>query len=290
MAKYERDFIVPYITDICTLHILSKQMQEKMRRLRTERGDCATPYTVDPPRRQPAASVGGGPIVSLILGILFAAGVWLSLEDGEGFWIFLFVLVGAFCLWGGISGIMEVKRRNDANEEMYSYEYQEYVKEKKEAERKNAFNKSRVQELNKEILFYENEYGKVTVLLKQLYDVNVIPLRYRDFYSAMYLYDWFVFGSSDDLDMALNTYVLEEIKERLDVVIRQQSEIILNERCMMALQYKTLEQQREYGDKMCQKLNSIQKTEEENLKYQKMIANDVSTIAFLAEVDYWRKL
>lgn len=66
------------------------------------------------------------------------------------------------------------------------------------------------------------------MLIQELYSVNIIPSRYRGIYGVLYLYDWFGTSQADDMDKALNVYVLEQIRDRLDKIIANQAEMILN--------------------------------------------------------------
>lgn len=104
----------------------------------------------------------------------------------------------------------------------------------------------------------------------------------------VYLYDWFGTSGADDLDHALSMFVLEEIKARLDRIIEQQSEMILNQQLMIANQQKTQELQIAHAKMMRNKVQQLQATEEERLRYDRMIEANTRGMAYFAVADYLR--
>ena len=109
-------------------------------------------------------------------------------------------------------------------------------------------------------------------------------------YVAVYLYDWFSTSMADDLDMALNMYVLEEIKDRLDQIIDMLYESLVNQRMMLNNQMKTLEQQEQYHTDMIDKLNRLQLSAAEHSAYLGMIEANTSAMAYFSAAEYIRKL
>lgn len=140
--------------------------------------------------------------------------------------------------------------------------------------------------IESEIGKLNNEIKHTQRLLDDAYRVNIIPTHYRNKYAALFLYDWFNTGGSDDLDMALNMFVLEEIKEKLDMIIRNQSTIILNQRIMQAQQQKTIEQQNEHNRLMRNKLDQLCISSQEHNRYLSMIESNTAATAYFAAADY----
>lgn len=137
-----------------------------------------------------------------------------------------------------------------------------------------------------ELAYYKQERRRVKRLLNQVYDVNIIPGRYRDSYVAMYLYDWFGTSQADDLDMALNTLVLEEIKERLDTLISYQSQSILNQRMILANQQRAYNEQQRHNSLMRAEANRIAASNEERNIYLSMIESNTAATAYFAAAEY----
>ncbi len=132
------------------------------------------------------------------------------------------------------------------------------------------------------------ERKRIAKTLDTVYAANIIPSHYRDMYAAVYLCDFFSTSRSDDLDMALNTYVLEQIKDKLDVIIEKQREAILNQRLILANQQKSLEEQRAHNDYMRQKVYQIASSIEEQNQYLAMIEGSSAATAYFAAANYLR--
>ena len=122
--------------------------------------------------------------------------------------------------------------------------------------------------------------------MRQVYSANVIPGQYRNLYAAVYLYQYFGQSQADDLDLVLNTFVLEQIKAKLDVVIQQQSEAILNQRIMLANQEKTMEAQQKHAAMLESKLSRMEASDEERNQYLSMIESNTATTAYFATAQY----
>ncbi len=296
MTKYNREFLVPYISDICALYIAQQKLHTKILDLQRQVQECLVSYTIARPELGNTENIGCGTVAAILFGAFWFLGPIVARlvegppPDGMSFLLFVIMVFGGVILFLTIKSIVERKQHNVAVSSANSRALRRYHEECAEMEKENAARRALVPELQQNIAYYNQEYQKIEALLEKMYDANVIPLRYRDMYAAVYLYDWFIYGSSDDMDMALNTYVLEEIKDRLDVVIRNQATMILNQRCMMANQYKSLEMQKQHGEQMRKKLNQIHANQEEQLKYTKMIESDTSALVYLAGAEYLRDL
>lgn len=146
----------------------------------------------------------------------------------------------------------------------------------------------RVKQVEQRIQYLANECGKIDKLLTQNYSLNVIPGWYRDMYAAVYLYDWFSNSYSDDLDMALNTFVLEQIKEKLDIIIRNQSEELLNQRIIIANQNESMRQAGQHHAELMNKLNQMHAAGEERKTYLEMIERNTAIDAYFSMATYLR--
>ena len=140
--------------------------------------------------------------------------------------------------------------------------------------------------INSEITKIDNELKTVQSIINEVYGANIIPRYYRNKYVAVYLYDFFSTSRSNDLDMALNIFVLEQIKDRLDVIIETQQEQILNQRMIMANQRKSIEEQREHNAHMRKKACRIAADVEEQNQYLAMIESNTAATAYFAAANY----
>ena len=337
MAKYNRDFLVPYLSNICALHLKQAALKDRRWELKDQKSDYnlnnnilelsrqykERPAPVEPKRpwkpdkgcvqRELGIDIWKTwQTVLLSIGLFFLIlTVWYSSDSlaviQSGDIVYLLVLVigtiaflipaSIFLLIPIVKAIKNKKRIMNAWDESmeqyedkmrrYEDEMRRYVNEVQKyndikRERARIIDNAR-KEIDGKIQKVDNECREIEVLINRMYQTNIIPMRYRDFYAAIYLYDWFAFGSSDDMDMALNTYVLENIKDKLDIVIRNQSQSIINQQQIIANQYRSMEQQRAYQNAMRVKMDQLQLTQEEELKYTKMIESNTAAMAYFSK-------
>ena len=225
-------------------------------------------------------------------GVLFVLMVIVFIgisSEGEWnpFYKGLFWVVGILLFLIAIIVAKEVNKAKEANESMLA----EYDRELREAEEQQAYNidyaKKNLPEAEASIQKWSAEVKTVSNLLTKLYDVNVIPAQYRNIYVAVYLYEWFSTSMADDLDHALSMFVLEEIKERLDRVIANQTEQIINQQLMIANQYRSQEMLQQHNEEMVSKLEQINASNEERNRYLGMIEGNTAAIAYFSAAEYF---
>ncbi len=291
--NYNREFLVPYLENICALEILRIELNKEINKLK----DTIHLYNkgeYDEKIHSPGyyeSEFTFGRIALIVWGVLcILACLALPINvdiDADNGGMFIFVLfigggMGVGCLWWGVTSILESRNNNKRLDEEYNIE-----KDRAERAKKiNSINRDLIPSLNSSLEFFNGEYTKVNNLLIQAYDVNVIPNQYRNLYASVYLYDYFKTSQATDLERALTLFVLEEIKERLDFIIQQQSEMILHQQVIIAEQIKTREQQEIRTRMMISKLDSIIASNEERNKYLDMIEVNTHTTAFFATVEY----
>lgn len=293
MAKYNREFLVPYLQNICALHLADKKIDNQVfplirREKRLQSGVRPVDCPVKPTRYESMEEglSWAGTIFAIGAGLLFRL-------IGKGDVNFLTLLGHFFCFCGMIFGVcalvMYMKSKKEHQKALIRYK--ERLQEYEEAQQYNAeIRKKELPRVQAAIKKWSWESGRVTCLLQDAYNVNIIPSRYRNIYAAVYLYDWFSTSQADDLDMALSMFVLEEIKEKLDTIIANQSEIILNQCMMLANQQKSLDQQQRHSAMMRSKLNQIAASNEERNIYLSMIESNTAATAYFAAADYISKL
>lgn len=291
MAKYNREFLVPYLQNICALHLALGKVHETYSssiayKQRLERGYYSA--------TQPSKPIKHEEFVCEIGGICGAIGViaYLFLSFGNDWLskIILFVFPGVPSFSAVLIYIAyQFKARKKLKSDMIQYEkaLDEYSRAQIANQEKVS---SELPKINSDIQFLAREIKRIESILKRAYQANIIPSRYRNTYAAIYLYDWFSTSQADDLDAALNIFVLEEIKDRLDTIIANQSDMILNQRIMLANQQKSIEQQQRHSAIMRSKLDRIATSNEERNIYLSMIESNTAATAYFAAADYIRKL
>ncbi len=282
MSKYNKEMLVTYLSDLSALHMAKLQVEQKMEELEEryeeavyEKENVPEPTIIS--EEETGAFVGGLLVGIFLIIVGFMDIIIISFLAGLLGWIM--AIPCAIFLISGASKNADIRERNDREIARYRKEQNKCIERIGVME---MIMPTQKQAASKEI-------EKIDEALDVLYRANVIPRRYRDNYVIFYLYDWFSTGSSTDLDMALNTFVLEEIKERLDTVIEQQAASLMNQKMILAAQYRSMEQQREYHKELIAKVDRLNASAEERNQYLQMIEGNTATIAYFAQTEYYLK-
>ena len=293
MARYDREFLVQYTCDIYALYITRNKIQGEISECSNlisvlKRGLVSNPRPESP--RQYALGAKYYvflPLVILciLLDLLVGARLmeigWSESSVLQNIFVaaLLLIVVCVFMMY------KEKKRVNKANHEIqetYEKEWEKY----RSLEAKNEQHRKRIPAYQEQIVSYQQEIQRIDSLLDKLYNVNILPIRYRDFYAVVYLHDYFSHSRENDLAMALNTYVLEQIKERLDYLISQMSDVILNQYIIMDNQRAAMEQIERHHAEICGKLNQIEASNEERNMYLEMIEANTATLKYFVTAEY----
>lgn len=291
MAKIDREFLVPYLRDVCALYMAERKLNKMITDLNKQIKYLSGDIYVSPPKEPVIEEMGCLGWFGWILGLFMTGGPILCLLSGEdltGFEVLvvlgILVGVGILIFVGGAT--YEQSKANASRQASYEEALRKYKIDFEKAKQQTSMNHAKVPALQEERQLYVGELKKVEMLLEKVYNANVIPGHYRNMYAAVYLYDYFGKSRSDDLDIALNTFVLEQIKEKLDVIIQQQADIILGQRIMMVTQQKALEEQREHNAYLQKKARRIAESMEERNQYLSMIESSVSATAYFTAATY----
>ena len=285
MAKYNREFLVPYLRDVCALQLALNKLRGRLAELeyqkrRLEQGV----YSCNKPNEPYYDSENG--IFLLVLGIFTSLlSILIFRVDLDLFgWFFLFG--GLIEIISGVVKYSNVSQENFQKEKAYKDQLAVY----QQTQTKNSQAKQSIPAIENEMRQCRLEIKRANDALTKVYCANVVPSHYRKMYAAVFLYDWFSTGQSDDLDMALNMFVLEEIKEKLDRIIANQETIILNQYLQLAEQRSSMELQKEHTAMLENKLNQINASNEERNTYLAMIDSNISTIAYFSAANYITRL
>lgn len=290
MAKYDRDFLVPYLRDICSLYMAKEKLNwmilesnREVKLIETRALNGIKQYEPYVYRQDDATEIGG--CLSGGLCTMGLLSIFLTILSGDPVGVGvggLLICTVAGIAVGKITSNAEDRKRKEIeirNDEME----RKYVLQQRASLAKVE---PQITQVKKRIDYLKAECKKIDKLLTQNYSLNIIPGWYRDKYSAVYLYDWFSKSQADDLDMALNTFVLEQIKDKLDVIIRNQSEELLNQRIMIANQNKSIRQAESHHAELMNKLNQMQAADEERNAYLSMIETNTAVDAYFSIATY----
>ena len=293
MNTYDREFLLPYLENICALQLQNRKIRKELAGLTQERekyqGYLKTGGVNRPsfPNLEPVAS--GGRVFIMVIGILsvliaFIVSPSMGRSDAWVGW-FLGLIGLAFVIGSGRS-MYNASVRNTELESTYEsnrrrYDHQ-HLKNRELASQK-------LPEIQEKLEHLTGERNKIHELLEKAYSVNVIPMQFRALYPAVYLFQWFSTSSSADLDHALSMYALNEIKDRLDTFIENQAEMMINQKIMIANQMKNMQMQQEAQAQLMARLDQIEATEEERNRYLSMIESNTATTAYFTTMDHYLK-
>ena len=286
MTKINREFLIPYLKNLCTLHMIESALESKKYALEQESSGCMNKITAV--RRQKPVLEGeysvGAQIFGVVVGLLILI---VSVNvDHDFFGSFLCVVGLLFLFING--GILVYRKCSNAeiNRE-YNDEY-EYYKELVESTEEECRDKNLV--ITAQIDMIDAQIQEVKSVYENMYSANIIQKGYRDKYAVTYLYDWFYYSVSDDIDAAINAYVLEQIKERLDIIIEQNERKLINDAIIISNQYKSMEAQKLYHDDMVNKLNQLKMSVDDQNLYLRIIDSNTQAIAYFSAANYLKKL
>ena len=294
MATYDREILVPYLQNVCSLQLLKKRLEDEKAHIESfiaEQKVLAQQGTTPDVPQPRHVSASGGWIPLILLGILlfgmFSGYSLISffvllqeLSAGDLIMLLIFQAIGIvsliFLVIKPIGYFANAKRLNKYNQE-------EYLKASRRAaeaqEEEKAAARKKIQNAGRSLGICKDRLEEVEKQLQQVYSANIIPKTYRNIYASIYLYEWFSTSAADDLDHALNMFVLEEMKEDLDLVIHNQTAAYLQQQAMISHQEASAEM-------LSRRLEQLQISADEHARYSRMIAASTSASAFFAAANY----
>lgn len=159
-----------------------------------------------------------------------------------------------------------------------------YYDFKKTAPTEYQKNANEISRLKHEYDEIKKEFEKASELLEQAYDVNIVPKQFRNLYAIYYLSD-FINSSNESLSTALLNYNLETIKEKLDKIIEQQQEIIINQALTIAQNEKIMKQ----NENQLRHLASIEQNTDRAAQYAQIASNNAEACAWIGIANYISK-
>ncbi len=280
MAKCDREFLIPYLEDICTLELMSRKLISERYSTKNIISNIENFYIPNKPKAPRETNDWFWEHILYAVAIVFMLPL-LAVRGG------FLVLVGLIpCCMILVCAYFEAKKE-------FEEECSKYRNET--ARRNQALNQRELEwakllALRERLSAQNKEIQMVSDLLQKAYSANIIPGQYRNLYASVFLYDYFSKARfADDLDMVLNTFVLEQIKDRLDTIITQLSEVLINQSISISKQEDALEQQKKYQKRMEHKISQIQASNEEQEMYLDMIESHTRITAYFAAENYFNK-
>lgn len=291
MASLNREFLVPYLQNVCSLHLALRKVEQKMRKVNYLIFEAENGVTLEKPQRKEYvteknrsyyAVTAIGCVVAVFSGMFFT----LNMIGGTSYglpWTVSGVAVGVLLLVMPQLFVNARREKNRKIDQEFDREFDRYRTELAEIVEKST---NTVSKLKLRLHEWEQEKKRVDELLQMAYSVNLIPMPYRNIHGALYLYEWFCTSRSDDLDTALQAFHPEQSKEKLDHIILTQSDAILTHTKSMADQMKTFVAQKQQEVVLRSKLESMGCVGEERELYETMLEVNLDANAYFAASDY----
>lgn len=129
----------------------------------------------------------------------------------------------------------------------------------------------------------EAESKRISALLQEAYNINLIPAQYRTISAICYIYQWMSTSQSSLEYVLLHTNIedgIQRVEIKLDSLIRQNSELIFQSRKTEALDsIKT--------DQILDSLSQIEQSNVDSIYYKAIAANYSHTSDFFRETTCW---
>ena len=147
-----------------------------------------------------------------------------------------------------------------------------------------------IDKLESNIKGLKEEKEKFENALQRAYSLNIVPKQFRNIYAVYYLND-FIQSSRESLTTALLHFDLKQIQNKLDKIIDQLEEIIINQKILEAQNEQLLQQNQEY----LKRFDRLEKTGKQILgatrdtaMYAELAASNAEAAALIGLANYLR--
>ncbi len=291
MASLNRDFLLPYLQNVCSLHLALRKVEQKMRKVNYLIFEAENGVTVDKPVRREYVTEKNRTYYTLtavgcVLGVFSAMFFALNIIGGTQIalpWAVTGMAVGLLLL---VIPQLFVNARREENrriDQEFAREFDRYRMDLAEAMEKSAFSVSR---LKLRLQEWEQEKKRVDELLQMAYAVDLIPMAYRNIFTSLYLYEWICTSRHDDINVALQNFNQEKYREKLDHIILTQSDSILVHTKSLADQTRTFVAQKQQEVILRSMLEEMGCVGQERELYQNMLEVNLDATAYFAAADY----
>ncbi len=206
---------------------------------------------------------------------------WLEVEANMSF---LTSRNAWYSNWGFLK---DIRNKNTSISE-FQRVYKAFINKAPQEYRTKLANNSR---MARERLGVSRELQQARRLLERVYKCNIIPGTFRyNLYAIWFLYDY-INTSNESLSSAFLHFDLNEIKTKLDKVIAQQQEIIINQSLIMAQNDEMIEQNQMYLHKLSsleQTASQIEYNTAQGAYYSEIAANNSEVCKWLSMANYLR--
>lgn len=299
MANYDRRILVPYLQDVCSAEMLCSKLCKEIEVCQNEinalnwkiNQKIVDPLYPDWSDYKSDEHANNFVYVFFFVILPILIGIWVFQAVGAESLGFLVIvaLVVVFLGGPGIMGIFETRAWENKNYEAAVDRYKEVKEQNQKLREQIPFWKDQISKKQNYIFVLKNRLLAAQKLRNNVYSVNIIPSRYRNIHVAYYLYDFFNSSRETDLEKTIQTMLLDEIIQRLDRIIAQNEEIMINQRMQLAMQEKQNKMMAEHHREEMKSIARMEQNQQLQLDYQDMIAKNQMVTNFFLEADYLRK-
>lgn len=299
MANYERKILIPYLQNVCSMEMACVRIrrniqyyESQIKKTNQNIQICTTapskPVEKDY-RRHKSVNV----VISIVLSILIVVIEFCMLLSSRslilGLIIFLVPIMVLSIFHARTISLIQETREDKKEYQAAQKRYEQGVRIFESNQQKLPQIKQRLATEQKLLDAQKRQLTQARSTLQRLYSVNIIPNRYRNIHVAYYLYDYFSSTRETDLDKIVQTMLLDEIIQRLDRIIAQQEEIILNQRIQIARQDQQNQMIAENHRQEMRRLARMEHNQERQADYLQMIDRNQEVTNFFLAVDFFSK-
>lgn len=294
MAQYNHEVLVNYLRDVYSMELLVRKIQENIYSTRkdiqheqaivakAESTPIPTENELSPKKDISPYLIAG--FITLFISLGFFTLPTVGALSGL---LGISVSIAIFFWAGSVSSdnteSQEIERR--IIKESFQNDIEEYENLLALANSYRAILPSQINDYNTTVSHLQEAKEK----LQQVYSVNIIPNKYRTIYVAYYLYDYISSGRETDVDRVLQTMLLEQIIAKLDKIIAQQEEIILNQRMQLAKQDYLIAQSKQQHTEQMKILYGLEKNQQIQNDYLAMTEANTRITNYFVTADYINK-
>lgn len=294
MAQYNHEVLVNYLRDVYSMELLVRKIQENIYSTRkdiqheqaivakAESTPIPTENELSPKKDISPYLIAG--FITLFISLGFFTLPTVGALSGL---LGISVSIAIFFWAGSVSSdnteSQEIERR--IIKESFQNNIEEYENLLALANSYRAILPSQINDYNTTVSHLQEAKEK----LQQVYSVNIIPNKYRTIYVAYYLYDYISSCRETDVDRVLQTMLLEQIIAKLDKIIAQQEEIILNQRMQLAKQDYLIAQSKQQHTEQMKILYGLEKNQQIQNDYLAMTEANTRITNYFVTADYINK-
>lgn len=283
MAKYDRRILLPYLRNLCSTELLILMQQKEMSALRASLEELEQLKERDIPPDEVLPASPGPAIAFGCLALAFGAVAVISgvlAFDADIFWLLTFssalICLACAASWWYCRK-QYLRRKNQYLQYCRTLEkYHSHAADRQALAEEIAQHRTQITALAEQI-------NECISLKRSLYGLNVIPGQNRNLSTVQYLYEFFRTSKADDIDTVLQICAVEEMKDHLGHITKNQADLLLAQRTRIADQVTSDPIQRQYYEEQMTQIAAQEPNPELRSQYIKMLHEDLNESQFFAQ-------